>query len=71
MTLELVGPGPVETVDDDFDVTHRHGNRAGRSTASFIARRLARSEVITCASPEYLDRRGRPQHPHELAEHEC
>jgi len=36
---------------------------------SFYARRLARSEVIACASPEYLDRRGRPQHPRELVGH--
>src|SRR5690606_9126062 len=37
---------------------------------SFVARRLARCEVILCASPDYLDRRGRPSHPDDLAEHE-
>jgi len=37
----------------------------------FVARRLAKSEVIACASPEYLDRRGRPEHPRYLAMHEA
>ncbi len=38
---------------------------------NFIARRLARSEVILCAAPDYLDRCGRPQHPKELEVHEA
>jgi len=38
---------------------------------SFVARRLARSEVITCAAPEYLDLHGRPQHPRDLVDHEA
>ncbi|HLO95593.1 MAG TPA: substrate binding domain-containing protein, partial [Burkholderiaceae bacterium] len=36
----------------------------------FVARRLARTEVILCAAPEYLQRRGRPQHPVELQQHD-
>ena len=53
-------------------------NRAGKLRltevaldGSFVARRLARSEVIACASPEYLDKHGRPQHPRDLAKHEA
>ena len=68
--VELTVPGPVESVDDNFDVTIL--TEGGQPLdGSFIARRLARSEMIACASPEYLDRRGRPQHPHELIEHEA
>ena len=39
-------------------------------TGDFVARRLARTEVILCAAPEYLERRGRPQHPVDLQQHE-
>jgi len=69
VTLELSVPGPVETVDENFDVSILTEGRRPLD-GSFIARRLARSEVILCASPEYLDRHGRPKHPNELEGHE-
>jgi len=69
VTLELSVPGVVETVDENFDVTILTEGRRPLD-GSFVARRLARSEVIACASPEYLDRRGRPQHPSELVDHD-
>ncbi|HKX43579.1 MAG TPA: LysR family transcriptional regulator [Burkholderiaceae bacterium] len=70
VTVELSAPGPIEAVDENFDVTILMEGRRPLD-GSFIARRLARSEVIACASPEYLDRRGRPQHPHDLAGHDA
>jgi DNA-binding transcriptional LysR family regulator len=69
VSIELSVAGPVDTVDDDFDVTILTEGRRPLDGA-FIARRLARSEVIICAAPEYLDQRGRPTHPRELAGHE-
>jgi DNA-binding transcriptional LysR family regulator len=69
VTLELVTPGPVETVDDGFDLTLINTRKL--QDGAFVARRLARSEVILCAAPEYLDRRGRPEHPHELTAHDA
>lgn len=68
VSIEITAPGAVETVDDDHDISiiaTRHP-----IDGDFIARRLARSEVILCATPEYLDRRGRPRHPRDLDEHE-
>ena len=70
VTLELSVPGVVvETVDENFDVSILTEGRRPLD-GSFIARRLARSEVIACAAPEYLDRRGRPAHPRELMQHD-
>jgi DNA-binding transcriptional LysR family regulator len=69
VSIELVVPGPVETVDENFDISIVIVT--GQSlVGDFVARRLARSEIIACASPEYLDRRGRPTHPSELPNHE-
>ncbi len=69
VSIELAVAGPVNTVDDDFDVTIlSEGQRP--LDGGFIVRKLARSEVIICAAPEYLDQRGRPTHPKELAGHE-
>ena len=69
VSMELSVPGVVETVDENFDVTILTEGRRPLD-GSFVARRLARSEVIACASPEYLDQRGRPTHPSELARHD-
>jgi DNA-binding transcriptional LysR family regulator len=70
VTIELSVPGPVETVDENFDVSII---QVGRPLADgdFVARMLARSEVIICASPEYLDQRGRPNHPDEMSEYDA
>ncbi len=68
VNLEIVANGPVETVDDNFDLTVMAMRKP--LDGNFIARRLARAEVVTVAAPEYLDRRGRPSHPRELHDHD-
>lgn len=45
-------------VDGDFD-------------ASIVARKVVESEAILVASPVYLARRGMPQRPADLVQHEC
>ena len=70
VTFEFSVPGPVESVDENFDVTILMVGRKPLS-GDFNAWRLARSEVVMCAAPEYLDRRGRPQHPSELLQHDA
>lgn len=37
----------------------------------FIARKLCPMSSVVCASPAYLEARGRPRRPAELAEHDC
>lgn len=69
VTVEIASPGPVDTVDEAFDITIF--TRRDAPDGDFIARRLARTEVVVCASPDYLDRRGRPQHPSELMQHQA
>jgi DNA-binding transcriptional LysR family regulator len=69
VTVEIAAPGAVETVDESFDISILSVRQP--LEGEFVARRLARTEVITCASPEYLDRRGRPRHPRELPGHDA
>ncbi len=69
VTLEIDSPGAVETINEAYDVTIF--GRRNAPDGDFIARRLARSEVVVCAAPEYLDKRGRPQHPRDLVDHEA
>lgn len=69
VTLELSAPGPVETVDENFDVSIIQTVRP-LPDGDYVARLLARTEVIMCAAPEYLDRRGRPAQPADMEGHE-
>ena len=68
VTVELHSPGPVETLDEAYDLTLLSSRLP--LSGEFVARRLAHTEVVLCASPEYLDRRGRPTHPDELMQHD-
>jgi DNA-binding transcriptional LysR family regulator len=36
-----------------------------------VARRIGSGRMLAVAAPDYLARHGRPQHPAELAHHEC
>jgi DNA-binding transcriptional LysR family regulator len=67
VTLKLTATDSVESLDEGHDVSIVVTRPA--LDGDFIARRLARSKVIACATPEYLDRHGRPQHPNDLAAH--
>jgi DNA-binding transcriptional LysR family regulator len=58
----------VDLVDEAFDVAIRIGRL---KDSSLIARRIAPVQQVVCASPAYLARRGEPQTPEELIEHEC
>lgn len=69
VTVELDSPGSVDSVSDGHDLSIFVSREA--PDGEFIARRLARTEVVVCASPDYLDRRGRPNHPSELVDHEA
>ncbi len=68
VSVELSSPGGIETVDEAFDLTILHTRHP--LDGEFVARRLARTEVILCASPEYLNKRGRPHHPNDLRDHD-
>jgi len=69
VTIDLTVPGAVQAVDEAYDVSILMLPDAPRD-ADVIVRRLARSEFVVCAAPEYLDKRGRPLHPHDLPGHD-
>jgi DNA-binding transcriptional LysR family regulator len=57
---------PATLLEQGLDVVLLIGKLAN---SDFIGRALGTTALIVCASPEYLDRRGRPRHPRELGEH--
>lgn len=54
--------------EDVFDVCIRFGEPPD---ARVIARRIAANRRLICAAPAYLERRGTPKTPAELAAHDC
>lgn len=56
----------VNLMDEGVDLGIRIGNL---DDSSLIARRLAPSKLVLCASPEYLYQHGEPEHPHDLRQH--
>ena len=59
---------PVDLIEENVDCAIRGGELPD---SGLIARRLGLMEFVTCASPAYLARFGRPRHPHDLARHRC
>lgn len=68
VAIDLSAPGPVSTVDDAFDISILLLFQEPLQ-GEFVARLLARTAWIVCASPGYLNERGRPQHPADLLRH--
>jgi DNA-binding transcriptional LysR family regulator len=58
----------VDLIGDGFDAALRVGFLLD---SSLVARRLCATPRFAVAAPSYLNRRGRPTHPAELAEHAC
>ncbi len=67
--IELTASGPVETADESFDISIVSVGVQPLS-GDFVARPLARSAFVVCAAPAYLERRGRPETPDDLLQHD-
>lgn len=65
LEVETVREPPVE----DFDITLVPADES--FDASLVARKVIESDAILVASPAYAQRRGLPQTPAELAQHDC
>jgi len=58
----------IDLIAENVDVAIRTGALAD---SSLVARKIAEARRIICASPLYLERRGKPEVPGDLLEHNC
>lgn len=58
----------VNLVEEGVDVAIRISELVD---STLIARRLAPTRIVVCATPDYLEKRGHPLHPDDLLEHCC
>lgn len=58
----------VDALKEDVDISirYRHALEPG-----MVVRRIAAVPMVFCAAPAYLDTRGRPATPEDLAQHDC
>ena len=56
----------VDVVEEGYDLAIRI---AELPSSSLISKRLAKTRIVLCASPEYLASHGTPSHPAELNDH--
>lgn len=60
--------GHLDVVDSAIDLAIRFGHLGD---SGLIARKLATSSSLICASPDYLEKYGTPTHPSALMAHHC
>jgi DNA-binding transcriptional LysR family regulator len=60
--------GITNLAEDGYDLGIRYG---ALTDSTMIAKKLASNRRVLCASPEYLNRRGTPQTPQDLLNHDC
>jgi len=58
----------VSLLDEGFDLAIRIGDLPD---SNLVARRIAQTRLVLCASPDYLSREGVPRQPADLAGHNC
>lgn len=58
----------VDLIEDEFDIAFRMGTL---DDSGFIAKHLMDIEIVTLASPRYLQQYGEPLQPKDLVQHRC
>ncbi|MEM1090935.1 MAG: LysR substrate-binding domain-containing protein [Pseudomonadota bacterium] len=70
VTVELVlNDRYVDPIEEGFDVSVRIGEPL--VSTSLVTREITLTDLIICASPDYVANHGRPEEPSELSEHRC
>jgi DNA-binding transcriptional LysR family regulator len=69
VTVELhMDDRRVDLVEEGFDVAIRIANLRD---SNLVARKIAPTRQVICASPSYLAKHGTPERPEDLLEHNC
>jgi len=69
LTIDMTLQGsPGDLIDEGIDLAIYLG---AMNDTSMVARKLASSSLVVCASPDYLAKNGVPQTPEDLTDHSC
>jgi DNA-binding transcriptional LysR family regulator len=69
LSIEVVlSDRSLDHVTEDIDVSIRFKEQL---EPGLVARKIATAPVVYCASPDYLQRKGIPNNPEALSQHDC
>lgn len=64
----ILNDGYIDLVAQGVDLALRFGSLAG---STLRAKNLGPNRRVVCASPDYLEKNGAPEHPDDLVRHNC
>lgn len=63
-----VADGEIDLLRDNIDIAFMLTDKPDER---LILKELGKTNLVLCASPDYIQARGMPQHPSELTKHDC
>jgi len=60
--------GSVDLINDNIDVAFR---LTDKPDTTLVLREIGTTNLVLCASPDYLSQHGVPEHPNDLKNHDC
>ncbi|MGD8170726.1 LysR family transcriptional regulator [Vibrio sp. TRT 21S02] len=63
-----VADGEIDILRDGIDVAFKLTDKPDEN---LVLKEIAQTNLVLCASPQYLEKQGEPLHPTELTQHDC
>lgn len=60
--------GDIHLIKQDIDVAFRLTDKPDEN---LVLKEIGKTDLVLCASPDYIEKRGKPNHPIDLFEHDC
>lgn len=60
--------GEIDLIRDGIDVAFKLTDKPDEN---LVLREVSKTNLVLCASPEYIEQRGMPTHPTQLEQHDC
>jgi len=63
-----VADGEIDLIRDNIDIAFKLTDKPDEN---LVLKEIGSTNLVLCASPDYIQQRGMPSHPNQLAEHDC
>lgn len=63
-----VADGEIDLIRDNIDIAFKLTDKPDEN---LVLKEIGSTNLVLCASPDYIEQRGMPSHPNQLVEHDC